>query len=155
MGKYRTLISNYFKPSLYLQSFSDLNINSLINNSIKLFICDLDNTLAAHYTKLPSHKVKTFFKQFKSVGIKTVILSNNSQKRVEMFCTKLEVDGYYGGAKKPLKKMIIKILEKYNVQPREVIIMGDQLIMDILLANRLKNWFSTYTTNNICWFIYE
>ena len=102
--KYKGLISNYFKPSLYLQSFNDVNVNSLRANGIKLFICDLDNTLAPHYTKLPSLKVKEFFKQFKSVGIKVIIMSNNTNKRVDIFCSKLEVDAYYGAINKPLKE---------------------------------------------------
>lgn len=135
---HKGLISNYFKPSLYLQSFNDLNINSLRANGIKLLICDLDNTLAPHYTKLPSNKIKIFFEQFKLIGIKVIVLSNNSQKRVDVFCKNLPIDKYYGWAKKPLKRKTLQILKQYNFKPKEVIIMGDQLITDVLLANRLK-----------------
>ena len=134
----RGLLSNYFKPSLYLQSFSDLNVNSLRANGIKLLICDLDNTLVAHYTKLPSNKIKKFLEQLKLIGIKVIILSNNTQKRVNIFCKNLPIDGYYGGAKKPFKTPTLRILKKYDVKLKEIIIMGDQLVTDILLANRLK-----------------
>ncbi len=134
----RGLLSNYFKPSLYLQSFSDLNVNSLRANGIKLLICDLDNTLVAHYKKLPSNKIVKFFEQLKLIGIKVVIISNNTQKRVNVFCKNLPIDGYYGGAKKPFKGQTLKIIKKYNVKLKEIIIMGDQLVTDILLANRLK-----------------
>jgi HAD superfamily phosphatase (TIGR01668 family) len=135
---HKGLFSNYFKPSLYLQSFSDLNMNSLRANGIKLLICDLDNTLAPHYTKLPSNRIKIFLEQLKVIGIKVIVLSNNSQKRVDIFCRKLPIDAYFGGAKKPLKGKTLQILKQYNLKPKEVMIMGDQLVTDILLANRLK-----------------
>ena len=53
-------LSNYFKPSIYVRSFKDVNISQLKLQGIKLFISDLDNTLVPHYSRLPNKDVLKF-----------------------------------------------------------------------------------------------
>lgn len=138
MKSRRGLIINYFKPSIYVRSFNDVNISLLKRQGIKLFICDLDNTLVPHYTKLPNKNVLNFIKRVNDSGIKFVIMSNNTRNRVRLFSQKANVKHYYGNAKKPFKKVAKKIIQAHKVLPSETIIMGDQIVLDILVANRLK-----------------
>lgn len=137
-NKRRGLIFNYFKPSIYVRSFKDVNISQLKRQGIKLFICDLDNTLVPHYTKLPNKNVLNFIEKIRDVGIEFAIMSNNTKNRVKLFAQKAGVENWYGNAKKPFKKIARSIIKKHQVLPSETVIMGDQIILDILVANRLK-----------------
>ncbi|CAM9141193.1 YqeG family HAD IIIA-type phosphatase [Mycoplasma todarodis] len=134
----RGLVANYFKPSMYVRSFKDVNINSLKEQGIKLFLCDLDNTLVPHYTRLPNKEVLRFIKTVESYGIEFVIVSNNTKKRVDMFCERANIKQWKGNAKKPLKSSISDIMKNADVEPRQTIFMGDMIITDILIANRMK-----------------
>ena len=103
-----------------------------------LFISDLDNTLVPHYTRFHNKDVLNFIKKVQDAGIEFVIMSNNVKHRVEVFSNKIGIKEWYSNARKPFKFVVKKILQKRNIKPSEVIIMGDQIIMDILVANRLK-----------------
>lgn len=132
------LISNFFKPSIYVRSFMDVNVNQLKRHGIELFICDLDNTLVPHYTRLPNKDVLNFIKKVREAGIDFVIMSNNVKSRVETFAKKAHVTEYYWNARKPFKTVSKKIIEKRGITPSKVVFMGDQIVMDTLVANRLK-----------------
>ena len=138
MNNRQGLITNYLKPSLYIRSYKELNVASLKRHGIKLLICDLDNTLVPHFTKLPNMEVIEFIHSVEKQGIEFVIMSNNTRKRVKTFAEKAGVKEWYGNARKPFKKIAKSIIENKNLNPKDVVIMGDQIIMDILVANRLK-----------------
>lgn len=128
---------NYFKPSMALKNFSELDIYLLKINKIKLFICDLDNTLAPTFNSIPSRAAIKFVEDIKNMGIKFWVCSNNRKKRVAKFCKYIKPDGFVSFAMKPTKFKIKKILKKENVSPEETIIMGDQFVIDVFVANRL------------------
>lgn len=138
IGTKKGLLSNYFKPSIYVRSFRDVSVSQLKRQGIKLFISDLDNTLVPHYTKLPNKEVLNFIKKVKDAGIEFAIMSNNIKNRVSLFAEKAGVKEVYWNARKPFKTVAKEIIAKHNLLPSEVVIMGDQIILDILVANRLK-----------------
>ena len=128
----------YFKPSIFVESIKDIHINNLKLQGFKMVICDLDNTLVPHFTKTPTMVVINFIKQIRDQGLMFVIVSNNSKKRVKEFCKNLEIDGYIYSAMKPTLFKIKKFFRKNNVKLDDVIFIGDQVITDIWMANRLK-----------------
>lgn len=138
MERKKDLFFNYFKPSLYLRSFRDVNVSQLKRQGIKLFICDLDNTLVPHFTRLPNKNVLDFFAKLKKADIEIAITSNNITSRVKVFAERAGIKEWHANVKKPFKGTIKKLLKRKNVNPASVVIMGDQIIMDILVANRLK-----------------
>ena len=138
MANKKSLISNYFKPTIYVRSFRDVNVQQLKRQGIKLFISDLDNTLVPHFTRLPNKQVLDFFDKLRAADIEIAIMSNNTQKRTGTFARKAGVEEFYGGSRKPFKTIAKKIMAKRDIEPSEVIIMGDQIIMDVLVANRMK-----------------
>jgi len=103
-----------------------------------LFISDLDNTLVPHFKRLPTGDVLDFIEKLKDAGIDFAIMSNNVRPRVETFAKKAGVKDWYSNARKPFKFVVKKILKDKKIDPSKVIIMGDQIIMDILVANRIK-----------------
>ena len=132
------LLTNYFKPSIYVRSFKDVNVERLKIQGIKLFICDLDNTLVPHYTRLPNKDVLNFIKSVKQAGIEFVLMSNNVNSRVKLFAEKAGIKEFHWNARKPFKKVAKSIIEKRQLSSSKIIFMGDQIVMDILVANRLK-----------------
>lgn len=128
---------NYFKPSITLKNFSELDPYLLKINKIKLFICDLDDTLAPTYNSIPSRAVIKFVETIKAMGIKFWVCSNNIRRRVQKFCNYLKPDGIVSFASKPWAFKVKKVLKIEKVKPEETIIMGDQFLIDIFLANRI------------------
>ena len=130
-------ILNYFRPSIHVSHFYDVNLFLLKKNGIRLFICDLDNTLISPYKKIPTQNVKTFIQNIRKLDIKFVIMSNNTKNKVEFFCRHVEVDGWYSNSKKPFLWTAKKALKDHNVTKNETVFMGNQILTDIWVANRL------------------
>ncbi len=126
---------NYLKPSAYVTSIQEIDLDSLKEQGIKLIICDLDNTLVPHFTKFPTKKAINFINEVKKKDFKFILISNNTSKRVSFFSEKLQINDYISNAKKPFPKVIKKTIEKMDVKPQETVIIGDMLITDVLAAN--------------------
>ncbi|MEF9985285.1 MAG: HAD-IIIA family hydrolase [Malacoplasma sp.] len=138
----RTLWLNYLRPNIFIRNLLDLDIHMLKISGIKLIICDLDNTLVPHFSKFPNKYVYDFINRIKQENIDIVIASNNSKKRVLTFVNKLketiEIDGCIWNSKKPLTYKIKKYIKEHNYSYNDIMIIGDQFIIDVFLANRLK-----------------
>lgn len=126
-----------FLPDMYQKSVYSINYELLKNAGIKIILFDLDNTITPLHSTNPSKKTKELFDMIKDMGIRPVIISNASKKRVEPFKDELVVDASYRSLK-PLKYKYKKILKIYSVKPNEVAAVGDQLITDIWGANKME-----------------
>ena len=134
--KRNSLFLNYFKPSVYINNINRINISSLKKNGIKLIFCDLDNTLMPLYRRIPNHNNLELLKRVKENGIRFILISNNIKKRVEFFAKKAGIQEYYWNSKKPFLKFFKEVKRKYKLENNEMIMIGDQLISDVLFANR-------------------
>jgi uncharacterized protein len=126
-----------FKPDKYYPSFFDIDLDKLKKEGITLIACDLDNTLIPHDVMVADDKVKARIKEIQDKGFIFVIISNNQLKRVKAFSEELNIP-YYHNSRKPLKKNYAKILKDYNIDPKKVVLVGDQIMTDIFGANRMK-----------------
>ena len=125
-----------FLPDIYQKSIYSINYENLKNAGIKIILFDLDNTLVPINASLPSKKVKDLFEDIKKMGMKPVLLSNSGQKRVAPFKEELFVDAACNSMK-PLKRKYKKVFGIYDVKPNEVAAIGDQVLTDVLGANRM------------------
>ncbi|WP_338971112.1 YqeG family HAD IIIA-type phosphatase [Spiroplasma endosymbiont of Panorpa germanica] len=130
------LLLNYFKPSIYLRSYKKINLSSLKKSGIKVILCDLDNTLIGWNQRVPNADIMNFIKNVKENGLEFVLFSNNIRSRVQNFAKKAGIENYFWDCKKPLlgKMKVVKKLLPFD--DSEMIMIGDQLITDILVANR-------------------
>lgn len=128
------------RPNIYIKSIKDLDIIKIKNLGIKLLIIDIDNTLVPSDTKQINDEAIKFVKQLKQYQIIPIIISNNINKRVSYFGKILDID-YYAFSLKPLPFRFWQIKRKYNINRNEVMIIGDQLMTDILFAksSRIKS----------------
>ncbi|HBA37883.1 MAG TPA: YqeG family HAD IIIA-type phosphatase [Firmicutes bacterium] len=126
-----------FLPDIYQKSVYAINYENLKNAGIKVILFDLDNTIAPVMADQPSKKMKELFEEIKNIGIRPIILSNSNKKRVEPFKDGLFVDAACS-SHKPMSGKYKKILDIYNVKPNEVAAVGDQILTDVLGANRME-----------------
>ena len=135
--KNKFLWLNYFRPNIFIDRIDLINIELLKRQGFKMILCDLDNTLVPHFTKLPTTEAINFVRNVQNQGMKLIIVSNNSYKRVSYFSEFLAPNDFIYNAKKPLIRKIKKMLEKYEMNIEDVLFIGDQFITDIFAANRL------------------
>lgn len=124
-----------FIPDVYAQSIYTINYNKLKKNGIKCLLIDLDNTIAPYKVNEPDVAVKELFHKLEA-DFKVIIMSNSGKNRLRPFKEKLNVDCSFS-SKKPLKGKYEKILNMYKFNIGEVACIGDQLMTDILGANRM------------------
>lgn len=129
---------NYFRPSLFVNNINDIIVDDLYNRGFRMVICDLDNTLVPHFTKFPTKMALDFVKKIRSQGIIFVVVSNNTKKRVARFCELLKPDDFVYSARKPFLKKTSQIIRKYNISCDDILFIGDQVITDIWISNRLQ-----------------
>ncbi|MBP5091882.1 MAG: HAD-IIIA family hydrolase [Bacilli bacterium] len=103
-------------------------------NGIKVVLCDLDNTLGSVKEKEPSERVFDLIKRMNSWGIRFLICSNNTGGRVERFASKLGIQ-VASRMMKPLSFRVKAFLKKEGIDPKETLLVGDQIMTDVLCGN--------------------
>lgn len=140
--KNNTFWLNYFRPTYFFEDISKIDVDKLYNDGFRVVLCDLDNTLAPHFSKHPIKITIEFIKKINSKGMRIFIFSNNRKKRMIPFIEKLTkfciVNGYMWNSKKPLVRKTKKFIKQNKIEIDETIIIGDQFITDIFIANRFK-----------------
>ena len=124
-------------PTWCCSNIFKLDLNFLKENNIKYILTDLDNTLAPYNIPLPDENTIKFFNSLKEEGFTVIIVSNNTGKRVKTYSSSLNID-CVAGAKKPFTAVLKKYLETNNIDLSECVLIGDQMMTDIVCANRLK-----------------
>lgn len=129
-----------FIPNEFHHSFFDIDFKDLYNKGYRYIITDLDNTLISYDEKLPTKQIHNAIESLKSMGFSIVLLSNNHQKRIQTFVDDLDINGY-ANARKPLLVGLKKALKSIDGEKDKTVVIGDQVVTDILGANR----FNTYS----------
>lgn len=124
-------------PKEYLDSVKDINIDLLNKNEIKGIILDVDNTLIDFNKRMPEG-IEDWLTNLKKIGIKFCILSNsNKVDKVKGVAEKLKIPFIYF-AKKPFKSGFIKAKEILKLDEKNIAVVGDQIMTDVIGANRCK-----------------
>ena len=72
----------------------------------------------------------------KSLGFNFYVISNNHKKRVSRFCDPLGIK-YLWRAGKPGVLKVSLFMKKHKLFHDETVIIGDQIMTDVILANKL------------------
>ena len=128
------LIKTYFMPNDYVQSVFQIDIEKLANSGFKGIITDLDNTLVGWDVKTPTKEIQEWFKKANDLGLTITIVSYNNEKRVSGFSKDLDVDFIFK-ARKPMGRAFKKAIQHMNIKPEETIVIGDQMLTDVLGGN--------------------
>lgn len=120
-------------PNYYAKNIFSIDPQFLIDKGIKYVFCDLDNTLDAFDVYDPSIETREYVSKLKNSGIKVFIVSNNRPNRVGRYAKGLDVE-FLSRSGKPHGKKIKAFIESKNIDLNEVILIGDQLLTDVLAA---------------------
>jgi len=121
-------IENYM-PDFAVEAVYDLTVQSLKNQGIKAVLVDLDNTLDG------TSEMKQWLHDLRDAGIRIIVVSNNSKKRVQRAVEKFGIDYVYW-ALKPFTFGIDRAMKEFHYDKNEVVMVGDQLMTDIRAAHR-------------------
>ena len=123
-----------FKPKIYQKNIFEINYKELKNEGIKCLIFDLDNTLGLISHKSCPDEAKKLINKLKK-DFTVIISSNNTRKRLKPYLEELGIDGV-AWSMKPSIKSLIQIKAKYKLKKKEMCIIGDQIVTDVLAGNR-------------------
>ncbi len=124
-----------FRPLMYQKDIFNINYEKLKKMEIEMLIFDLDNTILKYGDDLPNERTIDLFKSLRK-NFKIVIASNNIQKKVSKIAKCLKCDYLYS-MMKPTKKIKKFLDKKYHIEFSKVAIIGDQIVTDIFVGNRL------------------
>ena len=125
-----------FKPNIYCKDIFSINYKKLKNEGIKCLVFDLDNTLALIDEKECPEKTKKLIKKLQDDFI-IFIISNNTNSRIEPYKKELGIDAV-GFAMKPLTRGLRKIRRLYKLKKKEMVMIGDQIVTDIISGKRFR-----------------
>ncbi len=122
-------------PKLYLNSVTEISIETLEKYHLKGLILDVDNTLIDINRNMPEG-IPEWIENLKKQGISLCIVSNTNHKdKVEEVAKKLEIPYIYF-AKKPLKGGFKRAKAILKLENEQIGVVGDQIMTDIIGANR-------------------
>lgn len=124
-----------FYPDEIIESTYDIDFEELYKEGYCGIIFDIDNTLVMHGYPA-NEKAIELFRRLENIGYKTLVLSNNKEKRVKTFADAVGCDYIYK-ASKPLKGGYIEAMKRMNTNTKSTLFVGDQLFTDVWGAKRL------------------
>ncbi|MFD3447658.1 YqeG family HAD IIIA-type phosphatase [Microbacteriaceae bacterium 4G12] len=125
-----------FLPNEYVKNVYQITPDALKERGVKGIITDLDNTLIEWDRPNATPQLEKWLQTMKEGGIKVTIVSNNKERRVKDFSDPLELPFIFK-ARKPMTRSFTKALQSMALKPEEVVVIGDQLLTDVLGGNRL------------------
>ncbi|WP_125767051.1 YqeG family HAD IIIA-type phosphatase [Lapidilactobacillus wuchangensis] len=120
----------FFKPDWLLTSIYALQPVDLKRHQINTILTDLDNTLIAWHEPQSSNQLRQWLDLMAQSHIQVIVVSNNNQRRVARAVADLQIP-FIHSAKKPLPFGIKQALKKFDLNPQQTIMVGDQLLTDI------------------------
>lgn len=124
-----------FKPTWMVKSIYSITPEQLRKNGIRAVLTDLDNTLIAWNHPEATEEMINWIKMMKEAEVPVMILSNNSDSRIRLVAEHLDLK-YVPRSMKPTRRAFRIAEEKLRLPAEEVVMVGDQIITDILGANR-------------------
>ena len=127
---------NKFLPDMYQKTIFDISYNKLKTNGIKVLLFDLDNTLIEKEKAIPENATIELINKLKD-DFTILIVSNTIKKtKVNIFHDKCNIP-YVISAKKPFKLGYKRVKEIKDMNPKNVCMIGDQLLTDVWGGKRM------------------
>ena len=121
-------------PYEYAENVFAIDYNKLYKKGYRGIIFDIDNTLV-HHGEDSTPEIDELFQSIYNIGLKTILLSDNSEERVKRFLRNID-SLYICDAKKPSVTNCLKAVEMMNIKKEEALVIGDQIFRDIYGANK-------------------
>ncbi|MGI6714347.1 MAG: YqeG family HAD IIIA-type phosphatase [Bacilli bacterium] len=122
-----------FVPHYYASSIYEVPIDFYSQRGYRKLVLDLDNTLDSFRAKVPSERALHLVRSLQKAGYMVIIVSNNTEKRVAPYAAVLGVK-FLSSARKPFGYKFKKFFRTEGIDPRETLLIGDQLLTDVLAS---------------------
>ncbi|MBD2872503.1 YqeG family HAD IIIA-type phosphatase [Paenibacillus arenilitoris] len=123
-------------PHMRVNSVYEINLDELESRGVRGIITDLDNTLVGAKEALATPELVLWLDAVRARGFHVVIVSNNNDSRVGRFASPLNIP-YIHAARKPAAKAFRKALQLLGLGPEQTVVIGDQMMTDVLGGNRM------------------
>ncbi len=134
-----------FYPDFYVDSAYDIDYERLYEQGYRGVIFDIDNTLVPHGAPADARSI-ALMKRLGKIGYQKMMLSNNKEPRVKMFCDAVGADYIYK-ANKPFPASYKKAMKQMRTGKKNTLFIGDQLFTDVWGAK--KAGMTTYLVKPI------
>lgn len=121
-------------PDIYQKSVFEVNYKKLFDRGIKCILFDINNTLVPTNSKEIDDNLISLFDNLKKIGINPILYADSSNKTVNIFKEKINIEGY-SNVYFPFNKKMDEILKQYKES--ELAIVGDLMIPDIKYGNKI------------------
>lgn len=117
-----------------VETVYNISPSQLKSHGIRAVFSDLDNTLIAWNNPDGTPELREWMEDLKHAGIPLIVVSNNSQARVQKAVASLNLPFVYRSLK-PLSFGITRARKRLGLKKSEVVMVGDQLMTDMIAAN--------------------
>ena len=124
------------KPDYNVNSIFDINFNELSLLGVKAVLFDLDSTVMPSKSGKYPDKVLELFEELKK-NFTIAIISNNKKQNYIEKVQALSDFKVIGRANKPSPKVMREYVKSINLTPKEVVVVGDRPLTDILAGKLL------------------
>ena len=124
-------------PFAHAKNLYEIDIEFFKSNGVNMLFLDLDNTLDSYKLRKPSKEAILLIKKFIQSGISVAIFSNNRKERVKEYADVMGID-YMWSVGKPFPFKINKYVKMNGLNKDNIMVVGDQLLTDVLAGNRAK-----------------
>jgi len=126
-----------FRPRIWVKNVLSIDKAFLEEHGIDALILDLDNTLSMHGDPAAEQGIPEWLDSMRALGVKMMVVSNNTNRRVAPLAAKLGLDFTANGAK-PLTFGLNKALKRLGTARDRTAVVGDQIFTDIMGGNFAK-----------------
>lgn len=123
-----------FRPRAYYDRLALLDLAEIKRLGYRALLFDVDNTITAWNSPDIAPEVVDWFAGLNRLGLNGCIISNNSAERLAPLAERLHIE-FLAKARKPLPFGYLRAAAQLGAAKRETLMIGDQLLTDILGAN--------------------
>ena len=117
-------------PYAHAKTIYEIPVEFYLKHNVKYLFTDLDNTLDSYKLYKAGDKAIQLIDKIKKAGIEPIIISNNHGDRVSSYANSVGVR-FHPSTMKPFSFKLKKFMAENNIDPSEVMFVGDQLMTDV------------------------
>jgi len=121
----------FLKPDFNIESIYDINIEELKKMRVKALFFDLDSTLMKSKSGKFAYRTLQFLDDLKPNFKLAIITNNKNPKYIEKARKQTDIP-VYSRAKKPNTAVLFKACDDFDINPKNVAMIGDRPLSDIL-----------------------
>lgn len=121
-------------PKAIFSTLTEIPLDYLRQQNVRLVMLDFDNTIVPYTTDTPSPEMERWLRSLLASGLQVCVVSNSRKSRVVEFCRRYSLD-CITRARKPFPNGIRRCLQRYGIPAECSALIGDQIYTDVLGAN--------------------